>query len=398
MEYVYEIARFMGGAFVKIWPLLAITIPFAAAMRISGNHAKVTRFLSARPAPAILLAMLIGAVSPLCSCSVIPVIAGMMAAGVPLGPIMTFWIASPSMDPEIFFLSVSTLGMNLAVWRIIATAVLSLAGGILAHFMQSRGWVGQSILKDGYTTRVFRLLPWLRERVSLAWTRLVESRRPNGYAAETSVSPEVRISSIEGAPREFSLSASLSPTAVPGGDSCCTPGSRVSSAASCCSGEKPEKTCECSGDATEAAHDGQSRKGSTKPLLRRFFREMGRSGVMVLQFIALAFFLEALIVLYVPLEWITGIFGQSDAANIFMATLVSIPLYTTNLSALGLMGGLLQQGLAPAAVLAFLIGGATTTLPAMAAVYGLTHRRVFALYVSISIIGSLMFGLLYSIF
>lgn len=137
---------------------------------------------------------------------------------------------------------------------------------------------------------------------------------------------------------------------------------------------------------------------STKPLLRRFFREMGRSGVMVLQFIALAFFLEALIVLYVPPEWITGIFGRSDAANILMATLVSIPLYTTNLSALGLMGGLLQQGLAPAAVLAFLIGGATTTLPAMAAVYGLTHRRVFALYVSISIVGSLMFGLLYSIF
>ena len=40
-----------------------------------------------------------------------------------------FRFASPTMDPEIFFLTVSTLGWDLAVWRLGATLVLSLSGG-----------------------------------------------------------------------------------------------------------------------------------------------------------------------------------------------------------------------------------------------------------------------------
>jgi len=78
--------------------------------------------------------------------------------------------------------------------------------------------------------------------------------------------------------------------------------------------------------------------------------------------------------------------------------MIGIPLYTTNLTALGLMGGLLNQGMNPGAVLAFLIGGATTTVPAMAAVYGIVKKRVFILYVSFALGAALITGYLYQIF
>jgi uncharacterized membrane protein YraQ (UPF0718 family) len=119
--------------------------------------------------------------------------------------------------------------------------------------------------------------------------------------------------------------------------------------------------------------------------------------MMVAKFMALAFFLEALITLYVPAEWITGLVGRDNAYAILMAALLGVPAYTSNLAALPMIGGLLAQGMNPAAALAFLIAGPTTTLPAMAAVWGLATRRVFVLYVSFSLVGAVVAGYVYGL-
>jgi uncharacterized membrane protein YraQ (UPF0718 family) len=47
---------------------------------------------------------------------------------------------------------------------------------------------------------------------------------------------------------------------------------------------------------------------------------------------------------------------------------------------------LLTQGMSSSAALAFLIAGPTTTIPAMAAVWGLVRGRVFALYVGFALV------------
>jgi uncharacterized membrane protein YraQ (UPF0718 family) len=118
---------------------------------------------------------------------------------------------------------------------------------------------------------------------------------------------------------------------------------------------------------------------------------------MVTRFMALAFFLEALITLYIPSEWIAGLLGHQNPWAIPTAAFLGVPVYTSNLAALPMVSGLLAQGMNPAAALAFLIAGPTTTLPAMAAVWGLTSRRVFALYVSFSLVGAVVLGYLYSL-
>ena len=78
-----------------------------------------------------------------------------------------------------------------------------------------------------------------------------------------------------------------------------------------------------------------------------------------------------------------------------LTALLGVPVYTSNLTALPMIGGLLAQGVNRAAALAFLIAGPTTTLPAMAAVWGLVQRRVFLLYVSFALLGALVLGLVY---
>jgi uncharacterized membrane protein YraQ (UPF0718 family) len=49
------------------------------------------------------------------------------------------------------------------------------------------------------------------------------------------------------------------------------------------------------------------------------------------------------------------------------------------------------------AALAFLISGATTTLPAMSAVYGIVSNRVFFIYLGIIAVGAMFFGYIYQI-
>ena len=57
----------------------------------------------------------------------------------------------------------------------------------------------------------------------------------------------------------------------------------------------------------------------------------------------------------------------------------------------------LRKGMSPAAALAFLIAGPTTTIPAMAAVWGLATRPVFVLYASFSLVGAIVLGVVYSL-
>ena len=145
---VVEILSFMLASVKHAWPYLLLSIPVSVAVNVSGAGRRIRSVIGRNPVVSIILATLIGALSPLCACSVIPVIFSLLTAGVPLGPVMSFWIASPSMDPEIFFLSVSTLGWNLAVWRLASTFILSLSAGFITHTLESRGWFKDGILRE----------------------------------------------------------------------------------------------------------------------------------------------------------------------------------------------------------------------------------------------------------
>ena len=126
IEQVSEILILLKGSFLHLLPYMLITIPIAVAVNMSGASKHIGKAMKAKPVTAIFLAMVIGAFSPLCSCGVIPVVWSLLVGGVPLAPVMVFWLASPSMDPEIFFLSASMIGWELAIWRLLATMFLSL--------------------------------------------------------------------------------------------------------------------------------------------------------------------------------------------------------------------------------------------------------------------------------
>jgi hypothetical protein len=143
-------------------------------------------------------------------------------------------------------------------------------------------------------------------------------------------------------------------------------------------------------------HAGNCCNGPTS-FKRRLVKESLSASWMVGKFMVLAFLLEGVITLYVPASWISGSLGFQSPLAILAAALLGVPAYTTSLTALPMIGGLLTQGMNPAAALAFLVAGPTTTLPAMAAVWPLVSRRVFGLYVSFSLAGAVLAGYAYSL-
>ena len=97
----------------------------------------------------IILASLMGALSPFCSCGVIPVIAALLATGVPLAPVMAFWLASPLMDPSQFFLTAGVLGVQFAAAKTLVAIGVGLLGGFGVVALQRAGLLTGPALRDG---------------------------------------------------------------------------------------------------------------------------------------------------------------------------------------------------------------------------------------------------------
>jgi uncharacterized membrane protein YraQ (UPF0718 family) len=365
LHELVEIASLVFQSFLRIWPYLLITIPLAVVVKMSGAADHIRRVFAARPIPAIILATVAGAFSPFCSCGVIPVVASLLIGGVPLGPVMSFWIASPSMDPEIFFLSVATLGWELASWRLGATLLLSLGAGLITHLAMVRGWISGPVLRQAAPGPVRSLASHARGLFVRGWEALAHLV-PVPSAAEACCA---------GAP-----SARFAGSALPaklmvrvGGGSC-------------------SQTC---GQTTTPSNDGSLSGVGSGSFLNRLVKESVGASLMVAKFMLLALALETVITRYVPQESITALLGGADNLSLLIAALVGVPLYTSNLTAMPLVGALLGQGMNPSAALAFLIAGPTTTIPAMAAVWGLVRVRVFVLYVGFALVGAIFFGALH---
>jgi uncharacterized protein len=119
------IAAELGG----LAPWFALSVMFAAAAKATGGDAIVARAFAGREGWVVPIAAIVGGLTPFCSCGVIPLVAGLFGAGVPLAPVMAFWIASPLMDPTQFFVIAGSLGIGFAVAKTVAAVGMGLLGG-----------------------------------------------------------------------------------------------------------------------------------------------------------------------------------------------------------------------------------------------------------------------------
>jgi uncharacterized membrane protein YraQ (UPF0718 family) len=129
---------------------------------------------------------------------------------------------------------------------------------------------------------------------------------------------------------------------------------------------------------------------------QKFWQGARKNAWFLGKWLALAFLLESLMLVYVPDGWIGAIAGEDTLLSIVGAALVGIPAYLNGYAALPLVGGLLHQGMNPGAGMAFLLAGGATSIPAMIAVFALARRPVFLAYLGFAFAGSVLAGLIFS--
>lgn len=130
---------FTARQLLAIAPYLGASIALAAFVKASGADNLIARAFQGHVAVMVVAAALMGALSPFCSCGVIPLIAALLSMGVPLSAVMAFWLASPLMDPSMFVLTTGILGSAFALAKTAAAIGLGLMGGFGILALQGSG-------------------------------------------------------------------------------------------------------------------------------------------------------------------------------------------------------------------------------------------------------------------
>jgi uncharacterized membrane protein YraQ (UPF0718 family) len=150
-------------------------------------------------------------------------------------------------------------------------------------------------------------------------------------------------------------------------------------------------SCNCGGNDDEPV----VKQFKEKPFYRIALVESYKSTIMVLKFMTLAYLINALIFAFLPQDLLGNSIASDNSFSILIASLVGIPAYTSNLTAIPLVSGLIELGMSRSAALAFLIAGPITTIPAMVAVNGIANKRVFILYLLVGLLGAVISGYLF---
>jgi uncharacterized membrane protein YraQ (UPF0718 family) len=299
-------AVFVGDALLGVAPFLFASIAIAAYAKASGADSLIARAFAGCEVTMIGAAALMGALSPFCSCGVIPLIAALLSMGVPLAPVMAFWLASPLMDPSMFFLTAGTLGMDFALFKVFAAVAVGLIGGF-GTFAVVRAGGFENPLREGVG---------------------------NGGCGASSVRvPKQVVWRFWGDPARR----------------------------------------------------------------ERFAKNAWENTLFLGKWLAVAFFLESLMLAYIPAETVSAVIGGEGWLPVLGATLVGVPAYLNGYAALPLVGGLIEQGMAPGAGMAFLLAGGVSSIPAMIAVWALARPYVFAVYLGFALIGAFSMGALYGV-
>ena len=152
LDSIMEFIKTFVMLFFELLILFIIVSFIVSIIQQIVSEEKIKQFLS-KPNQSInyILGMAFGAITPFCSCSTIPILAGLLNSKVPFGPAMSFLIASPLMNPLMIFMLWALLGWKVAVVYFILLAIFSVLTGLVFSKMNlSKSYKGVTVKGDGF--------------------------------------------------------------------------------------------------------------------------------------------------------------------------------------------------------------------------------------------------------
>ncbi len=140
---------FFAFAFVEL-TVLFIGISFlVAALQHYLSPERVQALLSGRRGRGYFVGAGLGALTPFCSCSTIPITVGMLKARAGFGPTMTFLFTSPLVNPVVVTLFVATFGWRLTMVYSSMALGLAILSGLFLEWAGFERYIRKDALGDG---------------------------------------------------------------------------------------------------------------------------------------------------------------------------------------------------------------------------------------------------------
>ncbi|MST50230.1 permease [Mobiluncus porci] len=136
-EHIPGAVHFFFYDSAKVLLLLVGMIFVIGLFRTALNAERVRDYLLGKPlALALVLAAALGAVTPFCSCSSIPLFIGFVAAGVPLGVTLTFLLASPLVNEVAVVMLAQSFGWQVTLAYVASGLLMAILLGALFTRLQ----------------------------------------------------------------------------------------------------------------------------------------------------------------------------------------------------------------------------------------------------------------------
>lgn len=315
------------------------------------------------------VAACVGAIIPICSCGIVPVLAGMVEAGIPLGPTMAFLIAAPMLNVPAVFMTAGILGWKLAIGRIIGTFSIALAVGQVISYWQKKERflrrlvkinavpslskelqqfafeVGKKLAINPQGLRTEELAPGKEDKLFLLGEAGILDRNKENkwYLPQTS---------------NVSINTTSACFVLPTGDKTMSFGQRI----------------------IHLIKTGWD-----------FFLQLN-------YYLVLAVLIAGAIKVIIPTNLIVNFVGGKSLNSVLVSSFIAVLAYVCTYVEVPTALALIHKGMGGGATLAYLLGGPGLSLPSIVMLSGVFKPKVLWLYVSISFIGCVIAGYIFNLF
>lgn len=140
IQYFLIITAELTALFLGISTIVALILMYIP-------QDKLRQQLSRRGVLGNFLGAVVGSLTPFCACSTIPMTLGMLNAGAPFGPVMSFVIASPLLNPIIISMVWALMGIKACLLYFGVTFVGSMLFGVVLEKIGGAHYVKRARVK-----------------------------------------------------------------------------------------------------------------------------------------------------------------------------------------------------------------------------------------------------------
>jgi uncharacterized membrane protein YraQ (UPF0718 family) len=182
---------------VEIVPFFVLAVFVSAFLKAIVKPFLFLKFLSKRRSAPIFTALL-GAVSPMCSCSMLPFANFINGYSKGYGPVLAFLITAPTLSPVILLLTYGLFGLDVSIYRFLGSLAYALLVAFAVEYFFKKPPTLQMKIRDNSSKRS-AFLEGLREQlpvvkyllIGITIASLIKTFTPTWLTASLSKTPLV---------------------------------------------------------------------------------------------------------------------------------------------------------------------------------------------------------------